>query len=134
MTFPVTFHVLGHVVSAHLVLELAGYTAGSQLYFYLRRRAGRSAALGGASAKLPIEQNLWLIVGCVFGALVGVPEGASLRVSGRFETNARFGEQFRIARYTEVAPATLYEAQRCLDSIANQWDAALERLRRYVED
>jgi len=66
MTFPVYFHFFGHAVHAHLVMELLGYTAGSQLYFFLRKRwkpAERAA--------LPLEANLWLIVGCIFGALAG---------------------------------------------------------------
>jgi exodeoxyribonuclease V alpha subunit len=52
----------------------------------------------------------------VVGSLVGIPAGAALRVSGRFETTARFGEQFRVARYTEVAPATLEGIRRYLGS------------------
>ena len=38
------------------------------------------------------------------------------RVSGRFETTARFGEQFRVARYTEVAPQTIDGLRRYLGS------------------
>src|SRR5690349_22067006 len=74
VTFPVIFHPFGRPVPAHLVMEVAGYAAGSQLYFYLRRRAGRSPLVPegpGNPGNLPIEQNLWLIVGCVFGALFG---------------------------------------------------------------
>jgi exodeoxyribonuclease V alpha subunit len=52
----------------------------------------------------------------VVGGLVGVPAGASLRLIGRFETNARFGAQFRITHYTEVAPATLEGLRRYLGS------------------
>jgi exodeoxyribonuclease V alpha subunit len=52
----------------------------------------------------------------VVGTLMGVPAGAALRVQGRFETTARFGEQFRIGRYTEVAPQTLDGIRRYLGS------------------
>src|SRR4029077_15284325 len=52
----------------------------------------------------------------VVGSLLGVPAGAALRVSGRYETTARFGEQFRVTRYTEVAPATLEGIRRYLGS------------------
>jgi exodeoxyribonuclease V alpha subunit len=52
----------------------------------------------------------------VVGSLLGVPAGASLRVQGRYETTARFGEQFRVARYTEVAPQTLDGIRRYLGS------------------
>ncbi len=65
-------------------------------------------------ARLKLDRGGDLVT--IVGALVGVPEGASLRVTGRFETNARFGEQFRIARYTEVAPATLEGLRKYLGS------------------
>lgn len=63
MTFPVYFNLFGHPLHAHLAMELIAYTAGSQLYFFLRRRAKQD--------RLPIETNLWLIVGAIFGALFG---------------------------------------------------------------
>ncbi|SRR5260221_9929435 len=37
-------------------------------------------------------------------------------------------------RRWELTPRKIAEAQRCLDVISAQWDAALERLRRFVED
>ena len=66
MQFPVEFNLAGQRVPAHGVLELAAYVAGVQLYFYLRRRTKL-----GVGAALPVDQNLWLIVGCVLGAMVG---------------------------------------------------------------
>src|SRR3954467_3176373 len=66
MSFPVEFNFLGHRVPAHAVMELAAYVVGVQLYFYLRRR-GRL----GARAGLAVDANLWLIGGCVMGAMVG---------------------------------------------------------------
>ncbi|HEV8605680.1 MAG TPA: prolipoprotein diacylglyceryl transferase family protein [Tepidisphaeraceae bacterium] len=66
MNFPVEFNLLGHRVPAHGVMELLAYMVGVQFYFWLRRR-GRL----GAGAALPVDQNLWLIVGCVLGAMVG---------------------------------------------------------------
>jgi prolipoprotein diacylglyceryltransferase len=63
MTFPVVFHPFGLPLPAHAVFELAGYTLGFQLYLLLRRRS--------PAQRVPIEQNMWVIVGCVFGALVG---------------------------------------------------------------
>ena len=65
MTFPVYIPLFGHRVHPHLVMEVIAYAAGSQLYFLLRRR------WRGRAVKLPMEQNLWLLVGCVFGALFG---------------------------------------------------------------
>jgi exodeoxyribonuclease V alpha subunit len=52
----------------------------------------------------------------VVGSLVGVPAGAVVRISGRFESTARFGEQFRVTRYTEVAPQTIDGLRRYLGS------------------
>lgn len=63
MQFPVYFNLLGHRIHPHPVMELIAYTGGFQLYLLLRRRWPRAA--------VPIEQNMWLIVGAVFGALFG---------------------------------------------------------------
>ena len=63
MTFPVQFHILGRTIPAHAVMELIAYTAGFQLYLLLRRRT--------RATKVPFEKNMWIIVGCVFGALFG---------------------------------------------------------------
>ncbi|HEV8377512.1 MAG TPA: prolipoprotein diacylglyceryl transferase family protein, partial [Tepidisphaeraceae bacterium] len=60
------FNLAGHRVPAHAVLELAAYVVGVQLYFFLRRRSRLRAG-----AALPVDQDLWLIVGCVLGAVVG---------------------------------------------------------------
>jgi exodeoxyribonuclease V alpha subunit len=65
-------------------------------------------------ARLKLEAGERIVT--VVGSLVGVPAGAALRVVGRFETTARFGEQFRVASYTEVAPATLEGLRRYLGS------------------
>jgi len=63
MTFPVYVNVFGLHLHPHALFELLAYTCGFQLYLFLRRRWSRAA--------VPLETNLWLIVGCVFGALVG---------------------------------------------------------------
>jgi exodeoxyribonuclease V alpha subunit len=65
-------------------------------------------------ARLKLERGGAVVT--VVGSLLGIPAGAALRVSGRYETTARFGEQFRVARYTEVAPATLEGIRRYLGS------------------
>lgn len=44
-------------------MEAIGYAGGFRLYLYLRKR--------WPSAAVPIEANLWILVGAVFGALVG---------------------------------------------------------------
>jgi len=52
----------------------------------------------------------------VVGSLLGVPAGARLRVRGRFETDPRFGRQFRASAYTEIAPETVEGIKRYLGS------------------
>jgi len=52
----------------------------------------------------------------VVGSLLGVPAGARLRVRGRFETDSRFGRQFRASAYTEIAPETVEGIKRYLGS------------------
>jgi phosphatidylglycerol---prolipoprotein diacylglyceryl transferase len=68
MTFPHYFHLFGYSLHPHPVMELIAYTGGFQLYLYLR---GRAARLRPDDPPLPFEQNMWLIVGAIFGALVG---------------------------------------------------------------
>lgn len=65
-------------------------------------------------ARLKVEKGGTVVT--VVGALMGIPQGASLRVRGRFETTARFGEQFRVAQFTEIAPQTLDGIRRYLGS------------------
>lgn len=62
MTFPVYLHFMGLRVHPHPVFESLGYFVGARVYFAARRR-GKSP--------LPLEKNLWLLVGCVFGAWAG---------------------------------------------------------------
>jgi prolipoprotein diacylglyceryltransferase len=52
-------------VHPHLLFEIVAYSGGFQLYLLLRRRWPRR------EATVPLEQNLWVIVGAVFGALIG---------------------------------------------------------------
>jgi prolipoprotein diacylglyceryltransferase len=63
MQFPHYFHIFGHTIHPHLVMELIGYTGGFQIYLHFRKRWPQ-AAVG-------VEQNLWIIVGAIFGALFG---------------------------------------------------------------
>jgi prolipoprotein diacylglyceryltransferase len=66
--FPHYFHVFGRPLHPHPVMEVVAYTGGFQLYLYLRRRHAR---LRPHDPLLPFEQNVWLIVGAIFGALAG---------------------------------------------------------------
>jgi len=52
----------------------------------------------------------------IVGGLLGVPVGARLRVTGRRESNPRFGPQLRVASFTELAPATLEGLRKYLGS------------------
>jgi prolipoprotein diacylglyceryltransferase len=63
MTFPVYLDFFGLRLHPHLVFEGLGYFVGARLYFFQRRRPPDPA--------LPLEQNLWLLVGCIFGAWAG---------------------------------------------------------------
>ncbi len=74
--------------------------------------SGGDGAFTVARLKLDAGERVVTVV----GSLVGVPAGAALRVVGRFEQSTRFGEQFRVASYTEVAPATLEGLRRYLGS------------------
>jgi prolipoprotein diacylglyceryltransferase len=65
VTFPYNFRALGYRHQPQLVMELIGYACGFQLYLFLRRRARRRGEA------VPGEVGLWLIVGCVLGAMVG---------------------------------------------------------------
>ena len=65
-------------------------------------------------ARLKISKDGALVT--VVGSLLGIPVGAALRVSGQHENTARFGPQFRVVRYTELAPATLEGIRRYLGS------------------
>ncbi|HEY1684893.1 MAG TPA: prolipoprotein diacylglyceryl transferase family protein [Tepidisphaeraceae bacterium] len=63
MTFPYYFHI-GHArLHPHEVMELIAYTAAAQFYWWLRRRH--------PEAQVPMEENLWVIVGAAVGALLG---------------------------------------------------------------
>lgn len=65
MTFPLPIELFGARIHPHLLFEGLGYFLGARLYFFLRRRAFR------ADKALPLETNLWLLVGCLAGAFLG---------------------------------------------------------------
>ena len=64
LTVPILLHVASVSLYAHQILELAAYAAGFQLYLYLRRRWPRGPSLTA-------EQTAWIVIGVIFGALVG---------------------------------------------------------------
>lgn len=63
MTFPVYLEPFGLRLHPHLVFEGLGYFVGARVYFLRRHRDPAPAPT--------VEQNLWLLVGCVFGAWAG---------------------------------------------------------------
>jgi prolipoprotein diacylglyceryltransferase len=64
MTFPVHFDLLGRSIPAHPVFEVLAYTGGFQLYLLRRRRYTSQQAVS-------FDQIMWILVGCVLGALIG---------------------------------------------------------------
>src|SRR5438093_728679 len=64
MTFPVHFDLFGRHIPAHAVFEVLAYTGGFQLYLFLRRRQRPHATVS-------FDHIMWVLVGCVFGALIG---------------------------------------------------------------
>jgi phosphatidylglycerol:prolipoprotein diacylglycerol transferase len=63
MTFPVEFHFFSRTVPAHLLFESMGYTLASLLYIRLGKKF--------PGPHLYDERGLWIILGCLMGALVG---------------------------------------------------------------
>lgn len=63
MTFPVIFHPFGLSLHAHMVLEILAYTLGFQTYLMLRKKYSAS--------RVDDESQLWIIAGCLVGAMVG---------------------------------------------------------------
>lgn len=53
----------GRSIPAHGILEAAGYIAGFQTYLFLRRRS--------KFPRVGDEPTVWIIVGCIVGALLG---------------------------------------------------------------
>jgi exodeoxyribonuclease V alpha subunit len=50
------------------------------------------------------------------GKLLGVQPGESLRLEGTWEENDKFGRQFKVAAYRQVAPATVLGIEKYLGS------------------
>ena len=72
------------------------------------------------------EENAWSVVKLVVpgkvdlvtavGNLLGVQPGESLRLSGRWTVDRKFGEQFKVDSYVAVKPATLVGIEKYLGS------------------
>jgi exodeoxyribonuclease V alpha subunit len=72
------------------------------------------------------DENAWSVVKLVVpskrelvtavGNLLGVQPGESLRLSGHWTTDKKYGEQFRVESYVTVKPATLVGIEKYLGS------------------
>ncbi len=80
----------------HPVLEGLGYFAGARLYFALRRRS--------PEPPLPLEANLWILVGALFGAFFGAKILAWLESPAYYLTAVGTWRTF-FGEYTGLSPA-----------------------------
>lgn len=62
-TFPVVLHLGSWRLPIHPVCDVLAYSLGFQFYLFLRRRS--------PGPRLTAEQNGWIFLGCLFGAIVG---------------------------------------------------------------
>jgi phosphatidylglycerol:prolipoprotein diacylglycerol transferase len=62
MTFPVYIHLFGYSIHPHLFFESIAYFIGFQFFLFLRRNHNPTVSF---------EDSMWLIIGCIFGALFG---------------------------------------------------------------
>jgi exodeoxyribonuclease V alpha subunit len=69
---------------------------------------------GWSVVRLEVDGRRGLVA--AVGHLPGVRPGECLRLTGRWESDRRFGEQFRVASYLPIAPATLVGMERYLAS------------------
>jgi exodeoxyribonuclease V alpha subunit len=89
---------------------------------------GAAAILEGVLDKVTFasEETAWSVVRVAVtgrrepvtavGNLLGVQPGESLRLTGQWVTDKKYGEQFRVESYVTLAPATLVGIQRYLGS------------------
>ncbi|PST84376.1 diacylglyceryl transferase [Pedobacter yulinensis] len=62
MNFPIAFDINGHTLYLHAIAEWLAFFAGFRYYLLLRRREGD---------QIDSENRIWIIIGCMFGALIG---------------------------------------------------------------
>jgi exodeoxyribonuclease V alpha subunit len=92
------------------------------------RSAGEASTLEGTLERIAFinEENAWSVVKIAVqgfpepvtavGNLLGVKPGESLHLTGRWTTDKRFGEQFKVESFQTVVPATLAGIERYLGS------------------
>jgi len=74
--FPVVIPIGNWRVPIHPVCDVLAYFLGFQFYLYLKRRA--------PGPKLSWEQSAWMLVGCIFGALIGAKLLAWMEAPGLY--------------------------------------------------
>lgn len=62
MKFPVVFEAFGHVYHYHYLFELLAFFVGIRLYYFLKSKI---------TDPISEENRLWIMVGAMFGALIG---------------------------------------------------------------
>lgn len=84
------------------------------IYGYVERITFSNEETGFVVARIREKgkQGLTTIV----GNMAGVSPGESLRASGRWVNNSKFGEQFQVERYQTVVPATVNGIEKYLGS------------------
>ena len=87
-TFPVVLHLGPWHLPIHPVCDVLAYSLGFQFYLYLKRRA--------RGPRLAAEQNAWIFLGCLFGAIIGAKvlawsEAPALYWALRHDPNFWFG-------------------------------------------
>jgi prolipoprotein diacylglyceryltransferase len=75
-SFPVVLLVGGWQVPIHPVCDVLAYFLGFQFYLFLKRRA--------PGPGLSWEQSAWILVGCIFGAIIGAKVLAWLEAPGLY--------------------------------------------------
>jgi exodeoxyribonuclease V alpha subunit len=93
-----------------------------------RRSPSASTTIEGALERVAFasEENAWSVVKLVVagkadlvtavGNLLGVQPGESLRLSGQWTIDKKYGEQFKVESYITVKPATLVGIEKYLGS------------------
>jgi len=74
--FPVILNFWGWHVPIHPVCDVLAYFLGFRLYLFLKKRS--------PGPQLSSEQNAWIFVGCLFGALIGAKLLAWMEAPGLY--------------------------------------------------
>lgn len=81
MSFPVYISLGPLHLHPHFILELLGYSLGFQWFRYLSRRS--------PLRQEPLEKQLWLLIACIFGAIIGARGLAWIETPFVFEEGVR---------------------------------------------